>query len=1114
VSETERPTRDLEWTGERYIPGIQGDVAVEHLHRYALARELVHGKDVLDIACGEGYGSNLLIETAQSVIGVDAAEDAIAHARQTYVRSGLQFEVGRCDAIPLKSNSVDVVVSFETIEHHDRHDEMMAEISRVLRADGVLIVSSPDKYEYSDVPGTTNSFHVKELYLGQLLALLQGKFRNIAVYGQRIQYGSTIAPLNEHSATPWYTFCEEAGKIGKVAGADKPLYFIAVATNGDLPTLPSGIFADPKSVWQRDRQIVELQQSERAHAEEFEAYRSSLEDVRRALQDQVASLKLEQEVATSRIRDLKAEVKAQREVQVLYAAQTERWQHEAWTKEEALKTQARVIDSLHQKLAAQENMLAELNAKRQQLEQDRSELQHLLKSLVDSASWRLTEPLRRGKHITVGLPKVPGRLVTRGEGLLLRLWQTVPAPRRSKLAVKSFLFDNFPFLFRNTVAYRAWSAPETENVVAPKSEDIAPPVPEESELNRFANLSVAFPEVADPLVAIIVTAFNKIDFTVACLKSIQSHRPVCSFEVVLVDDGSIDETEGVTKQIPGLRCLRNPDNLGFLRSANRGASMARGKYLYFLNNDAEVQAGTIDALLEVLVRDPSASVAGSKIVYPAGHLQEAGAVLNTDGTAELVGLNDSPDNPNFNFMREVDYCSGASFMIERERFEALGGFDDTFAPAYFEDADLSLRIRSAGGRIIYQPASCVSHHLSVTTNDYGSGKLALIEQNKRKFLDRWQDTLNEQNRVRLIAFYLPQFHPIPENDEWWGEGFTEWSNVTKARANFEGHHQPHVPGILGYYDLRTSEAREAQAELARAHGIYGFCYYYYWFGGKRLLEAPLSNVLASGEPRLPFCVCWANESWTRRWDGRDSDVLMEQTYSPEDDVAFIESLIPLFSDERYIRVHGRPLLLIYRADKLPNAKCTVARWQQACAKAGIPAPYLVRVCSFSGLSDPHTPADYGFDAAVEFPPHGLAGYASKPHGTVSDFRGGFYDYVETANRFRSHTIPPYRLFKAVMPSWDNTARRQHGAHIFLNSDPAVYEAWLRDAIATTRRFAVGEERIVFVNAWNEWAEGNHLEPDIRYGYAYLNATKRALEEACGIKLTDSDRLAPAQIPQT
>lgn len=350
-------------------------------------------------------------------------------------------------------------------------------------------------------------------------------------------------------------------------------------------------------------------------------------------------------------------------------------------------------------------------------------------------------------------------------------------------------------------------------------------------------------------------------------------------------------------------------------------------------------------------------------------------------------------------------------------------------------------------------------------------------------------------KVRAIAFYLPQFHPIPENDAWWGRGFTEWTNVSKARPNFDSHYQPHVPADLGFYDLRVQETRIEQARLARSAGIYAFCYYYYWFAGKRLLHRPQDEMLASGEPDFPFCVCWANENWTRAWDGKSSEVLIGQEHSEADSRGFIRSLFPCFRDPRYVRVNGQPLLLIYRIDIIPDLRATVDLWRRECADAGIPDPYLAAVQSF-GIGDP-TP--YGFDAAVEFPPHGTDmawNCNARYRGELLNprFTGNIVDIrrvIEVASR---RELPSYPLFRGVMPAWDNTARRQDTGLIFVESSPERYEAWLRDTVEQTRGRLSGDERLIFINAWNEWGEGCHLEPDERYGHAFLDATRRAL---CG-----------------
>ncbi|ABG52354.1 Tetratricopeptide TPR_2 [Trichodesmium erythraeum IMS101] len=352
-------------------------------------------------------------------------------------------------------------------------------------------------------------------------------------------------------------------------------------------------------------------------------------------------------------------------------------------------------------------------------------------------------------------------------------------------------------------------------------------------------------------------------------------------------------------------------------------------------------------------------------------------------------------------------------------------------------------------------------------------------------------TANNQNpEVRLIAFYLPQYHPIRENDKWWGKGFTEWTNVTKAQPLFEGHYQPRLPADLGFYDLRLGEVREAQAKLARKYGIYGFCYYYYWFNGKRLLERPLDDMLNNKKPDFPFCICWANENWTRRWDGLDREILIAQDYSDESYKHFAESLIPYLSDRRYICVQGRPLVLIYRIGHLPKPKKAVSIWRQVFRECGIGEVHIAGVLGF-GLENP---VALGCDSGVQFPPNSVSAVplsASQLVGNNS-FSGFVYDYKQTAINTIQEKLPDYQVFLSVMTSWDNTARRQQNATVWLNSEPEDYEFWLRGTTEKALKNYGDSENIVFINAWNEWAEGAYLEPDKKYGCAYLEATQRVL----------------------
>ena len=358
------------------------------------------------------------------------------------------------------------------------------------------------------------------------------------------------------------------------------------------------------------------------------------------------------------------------------------------------------------------------------------------------------------------------------------------------------------------------------------------------------------------------------------------------------------------------------------------------------------------------------------------------------------------------------------------------------------------------------------------------------------------------SQARIIAFHLPQFHPTPENDEWWGKGFTEWTNTAKALPLFPDHYQPHVPADLGFYDLRLPEARRAQADLAREHGIEGFYYYHYWFNGRRILERPFNEVLASGKPDFPFCLCWANENWTRVWDGGEKNVLLQQNYSDADDLAHNQSLMLSFRDPRYIRIDGRPLFLVYRTELMPDPARTAAIWRDAAIKAGIGDLYLARVEGFQRGVDP---AEIGFDAAVEFAPSwdvgtpkftkGVAGSLSRAGVLPKSFADNdVINYSAVAQAMAARPPARYKQFRCATPMWDNSARRKQGARILVDSTPAQYEAWLKSLARQTLADKSGDDRIVFINAWNEWAEGNHLEPDLKWGHAYLEATSRALAE--------------------
>lgn len=382
------------------------------------------------------------------------------------------------------------------------------------------------------------------------------------------------------------------------------------------------------------------------------------------------------------------------------------------------------------------------------------------------------------------------------------------------------------------------------------------------------------------------------------------------------------------------------------------------------------------------------------------------------------------------------------------------------------------------------------------------------------------NVLHTTSRIRAIALYLPQFHPIPENNEWWGEGFTEWTNVVKGKPLFKGHYQPHLPKNLGYYDLRLAETREAQAALATKYGIHGFCYYHYWFNGRRILETPVDSILESGKPDFPFMLCWANENWSRNWDGGSEKILIEQKHSVEDFVAHAHYLVKYFQDQRYIKINNKPVFAIYKdlliedIDKCIDAfRCTLKKYNLD-----------VFICRFergAGTSKDFSKAYSVFDAGIEFQPltRQFSNFKNSKKNTIIKYFN-INNYYRAIKKLLGLSVNPknfiieYKdvidtdlkqdyqkglpIFPGVCPNWDNTARRRHGGALIIhNSTPSLFQKWVSEKIQKTN-WSLLPERLIFVNAWNEWAEGNHLEPCEKWGEQYLEALMQGIYDAVNV----------------
>ncbi len=942
--------KEIPFTGERFVPSEQGRIAYEHYHRYAACAQAAAGKIVLDIACGEGFGSALLANRAAKVIGVDIDAATTHHAVEKYCDvKNATFLVGDARAIPLDENSVDLIVSFETIEHIQEHEVLLKEFHRVLRPTGTIIVSSPDRENYSERPGYTNPYHIHELTYEQFVGLFREKFRFVRAYRQRLAIASFL--LADEAKGPKLLQSFMAGKHGIEPGSRplrSSLYSLVVCSNSKrgFRSLASSIHLDAEDDLYLDQERVlrwasglheehevlkqQIRATDTAYADlkkndakANQALKISVETIAKLSQQntyieaecrQYASALSQQTAESHRLQtELSHQTAENQRLQVELSRQTaesQRLQTElsrqtveskqlhtdlsyqvaesAWLQTElsqqtvesqrlqtelshgvaesgrlqaelsqqttenrrlqaALSQQTveskRLQTDLSRQTAEGERMQTGLSRQTAEIQWLRTELWERKTELVlirNSTSWRLTAPLRFLAD-TIGIShavKITLRLIW--WTISFQLYRRFRAHRKlaaeKALIEKSELFDVGWYLAQYPDVAKAGTDPLTHYLCrgAVEGRDPYPLFDTDRYLAKYPDVALSginplvhyvshgaaegrdprprfdtdrhlaeypdaansgvnpsahspkiagsaghecsafcadpnadilaapnpdgrplvFPSVYRPAVSVIIPVYGKCEHTMQCLRSLEHHKSKYCFEVIVVDDSSPDDTAKRLDEIDNIVVVSNQSNLGFVRSCNAGAHMARGEFLVFLNNDTVVLDGWLDALIDTFAAHPSNGLVGSKLIYPDRRLQEAGGIIWSDATGWNFGRFDDPAKPEYNYVREADYCSGASIALRHTLFNQLGGFDERYVPAYYEDVDLAFAVRNAGFKVLYQPKSTVVHFEGVTSGtDEFAGVKAFQRVKSKKICGKvGRSTCYPQSQWREMAF--------------------------------------------------------------------------------------------------------------------------------------------------------------------------------------------------------------------------------------------------------------------------------------------------------------------------------------------------------------------------
>ncbi len=791
----------MEFTGERYVPSEQGQIRLEHVHRYAVAASLCENRDVLDLASGEGYGSSMLAEKAKSVVGVDISEESVRHAKKVYGRhENLRFTVNNMTALEFPDKSFDVVVCLEAIEHICKESQELTikEIDRVLRPDGLLVISNPNRIIYDSMSSPNNPFHLHEMDLEELDILLKSKFSYVRYFAQQLGTGSLMSPL--HDPADGFTLWQDDGvrcNRGMEFPIPHPYYFIAVCSH--------------------DEQFVTISASSALYAKNIDLYHEIQLGARRSFNE----LNERTDLLHQKIKLLddkeKSLATANAKVAEYYALMMDH-ENSLAKQGEILKEKDEQLINLNTKLNGQKNKIAaieagiadlysaintrdnEIAALSQKLEKTEAEIISKdvdLKNITAANNQAITvlkSVLNAKEHELFAITSSRSWRLTR---IFQKLSATIipPASKRRLLAKTLFLLVKYPSRFVKSLTYSRFKAffrtlrKEGPTAVAQRLDRILRPHGGQEHAFEVRPIrkndggegaksysELVFPVFPNPRVTIVVPVYNEYNFTIECLSSILRNSGDVSYEVIIADDCSTDNTKEIKKNVKNITVIRNQMNLQFLKNCNNATKKARGDYILFLNNDTQVQKGWLQPLLDLMARDSRIGLVGSQLIYPDGSLQEAGGIYWRDGSAWNFGNGQNPKNADFNYAREVDYVSGASMMIRRSLWQEIGGFDERFAPAYCEDADLAFQVREKGFKVVYQPESVVVHFEGVSHGtDLESGIKRHQVINQAKFRDKWNDCLEQDHfpngeevflargrgrnkkQLLMIDHYVPQF---------------------------------------------------------------------------------------------------------------------------------------------------------------------------------------------------------------------------------------------------------------------------------------------------------------------------------------------------------------------